>query len=156
MSYKSTVAIIGASTTIGRAITKSIASRYRLLLLDEQEQLEVLQDDLQHLSKNAEVELANCCTEASWEADIIIVATPDIQLNEVASKMKEVTNCKTVIHFSGNKDAVGQLQELLPHAKVVTAVINPSEEVCINTNASIYGKDDEAISITRDIILSIK
>lgn len=156
MSYKSTVAIIGASTTIGRAITKSIASRYRLLLLDEPEQLEVLQNDLQHVIEDAEVELANCCTEASWEADIIVVATPETQLNLVAAKMKEVTNCKTVIHFTGNKNAVGQLQELLPYAKVVTAIINQFEEDNISTNTSIHGKDDEAISITKNIIFSIK
>ena len=70
------------------------------------------------------------CKEASWEADIIILATPYGAEKEVAEKIREVATGKVVISISNplnssyndlvtSEDAAEELQKLLPNSKVV-------------------------------------
>lgn len=136
MQTKQTIAIIGATGQMGAAIAKSLAKgSYRLLLkANKQEDLEALVKHIQHATPGADVEAARCPKDASWEADIILLAVPYSVEKEVAEKIKAFANQKIVISISNplndtydglvtppDTSAAEELQQLLPHAKVVKA-----------------------------------
>lgn len=86
------------------------------------------------LSKaGTEVYTVSCVKEASWEADVIVVATPYEVEQEVAEKIREVAVGKLIISISSTRNnlnntldsseitAAEDLQHLLPHSKVVKA-----------------------------------
>jgi hypothetical protein len=155
MALKNTVAIIGACSTIGTLVAKSIAADYRLLLMDEaQSELVTLQGNIEEAQQDAEVDILNCCKDASWEADIIVVANEGTGLHELAVKMKEVSTCKIVLHFTTAESGIDVLQHLLPHAKVATILISePFDDT--NASAFIHGLDNEAIDIAKMMVAAI-
>jgi NADPH-dependent F420 reductase len=174
MQTKQTIAIIGATGNMGSAIAKSIAGGpYRLLLKgNKQAELDSLVKDIQSKHPNAEVESAVCPTEASWEADIIIMAVPFEAEKEIAPMIKEVANQKIVVSIANplnasynglvtppDTSAAEELQKLLPHSKVVkafnttfaadfaTPVING-----IQADAFIAGNDEDALQTISDLV----
>lgn len=153
MAYKNTVAIIGATTAVGILIARSIAANYRLLLMDtNQPQLDLLQAGILAVDKTAEVDILHCCKNASWEADIIVVADDGQGLDELAVKMHEVSNCKTVLHFTSDPDHQGKLQQHLPHAKVVSIV---SGQLFTDADALMHGADEEAKKTAMTIVAAM-
>jgi predicted dinucleotide-binding enzyme len=97
---------------------------------------------------NAKAEIMICPTNASWEADVIILSnagTTDVNLIE---KIRNVATGKIVLFLenkknmntSGNTDE--KLQHLFPFSKVVQ-----SFESADNSNDSVLlkGKDEEAL-----------
>ena len=134
MAPKQTIAIIGATGKVGSAIARCLSvGNYRLLLMaDESDKLNMLYSTLKQPSAIAEIESLNCAKEASWQADIIIIATPYEGTREVAKRIREVAtgkivisvsqpldgNANTTINFSESSSAE-ELQKLLPHSKVV-------------------------------------
>lgn len=134
MKTQKTIAIIGATGNMGAGIAKSLStSRYRLLLMAEElDKLEVLKAELLKTGALAELEVDTCAREASWEADIIVVATPHGSEKQVAEKISEVAVGKIVIIVSNpidtdnmqattsaNTSVAEELQRMLPHSKVV-------------------------------------
>ena len=155
MSYKDTVAIIGATTTIGTVVARSIAVNYRLLLMDSaRPELVTLQHSIQAANLKADVDIVNCSKDASWEADIIIVANEEAGLEELAVKMKEVSTCKTVLQFTHAETNIDKLQQLLPHASVVTIIIS-QPFTGTNANAFIHGSDKDAIHTAKMMVSAI-
>jgi 8-hydroxy-5-deazaflavin:NADPH oxidoreductase len=174
MQTKQTIAIIGATGNMGSAIARSIAKGpYRLLLKgNRQEELDSLVKAIQTKDPQAEVESAVCPTEASWEADIIVLAVPFENEKEIAPVIKEVASQKIVISISNplnatynglvtdpETSAAEELQKLLPHSKVVkafnttfaadftTPVINGTQ-----ADAFIAGNDEDALQIVSDLV----
>ncbi|HCZ37422.1 MAG TPA: NADP oxidoreductase [Cytophagales bacterium] len=135
MATIKTIAIVGATGNMGSAIAKSLSKKgnYRLLLMsNEQDKLVDLKTQIEKSSKSTEVFAISCAREASWEADIIIVATPYEAEKEVAEKIREVATGKIVISISNplnsayselvtsdDTSAAEELQKLLPNSKVV-------------------------------------
>lgn len=155
MAHKNTVAIIGATTAVGTLVAKSIAADYRLLLMDNDEaQLALLQDGIQAADKTAAVEVHHCCMNASWEADFIVVANDGEGLNEMAVKMKDVSNCKTVLHFTAHQTMIDRLQQLLPHAKVVS-ILWSQPFTDASTDAFIRGMDKEAVDTAKSVVAAM-
>jgi NADPH-dependent F420 reductase len=174
MQTKQTIAIIGATGNMGSAISKSIAKGpYRLLLkANRQEELDVLVKDIQKDNPNADVEAVVCPTEASWEADIIILAVPFDAEPEIAAKIKEVANQKIVISIanplnltynglvtSPDTSAAEALQKLLPNSKVIKA-FNTTFAADFSTpvidgkqaDAFIAGNDEDALQTVSEIV----
>lgn len=131
-SQKKSVAIIGATGIIGREISKCLATgHYRLLLMDEEpEAIQILALQLRQTTSSAEVEVMICAREASWEADIIILATSPDMNHQLADRIREVTVGKIVVIISQptqesittiryTHSAAEELQQLLPNARVV-------------------------------------
>jgi NADPH-dependent F420 reductase len=174
MQTKQTIAIIGATGNMGSAIARSIAKGpYRLLLKgNKQEDLDILVKDITTKNVNADVESAVCPTEASWEADIIILAVPFGAAKEIAPKIREVANQKIVISIANplnetynglvtptDTSAAEELQKLLPHSKVIkafnttfaadfsTPVING-----IQADAFIAGNDKDALQTVAELV----
>jgi NADPH-dependent F420 reductase len=137
MSTVKTIAIVGATGNMGSAIARSLAAhgKYRLLIMaNNHERLSELKSQLERAGTQTEILAISCAREASWEADIIIIATPFEVEKEVAEKIREVATGKIVISISNplnssykelvtspDTSAAEELQKLLPNSKVVKA-----------------------------------
>lgn len=133
MANLKTIAIVGATGNMGSAIARSLHGKYRLLLMSNNEsKLVELKSELDKSKPAAETYGVSCAREASWEADIIIVATPYEAEKEVAEIIREVAVGKIVVSISNPLDssysqlvtsedssAAEELQKLLPYSKVI-------------------------------------
>ena len=174
MSTKQTIAIIGATGNMGSGIAKSLSKGNNRLLLFAQhsDKVQTLVEEIKKGNPSAEAEAIACPTNASWEADIIILAVPYAAEKEIAAKIKDVANQKIVISISNplnetynglvtapDISAGEELQKLLPHSKVVkafntvfaadfaTPVIGGQQ-----TDAFIAGSDAGALQTVSDLV----
>ena len=174
MNTKQTIAIIGATGNMGSAIAKSLAKgNYRLLLKSgKQEALDALVKDIKKDHPHADAETNACPKDASWEADIIILAIPYAAEKEVAEKIKEVANQKVVISIANpmnetydglvtapDTSAAEELQKLLPHSKVVKAfnttfAADFSQPVIDGkqVDAFVAGNDADAVQTVTELV----
>jgi 8-hydroxy-5-deazaflavin:NADPH oxidoreductase len=174
MQTKQTIAIIGATGNMGSAIAKSLSrGNYRLLLkAGKSKALHALINNIKKKDPAADVEASVCPKDASWEADIIILAIPYAAEGQVAERIKEVANQKIVISIANplnetydglvtapGSSAAEELQKRLPYSKVVkafnttfaadfaTPVIDGKQ-----TDAFIAGNDEEAVQIVTELV----
>jgi NADPH-dependent F420 reductase len=172
MAHTKTIAIVGATGNMGSAIAKSLSKRnYRLLLMSkDQDKLNTLKSEIE--KTGTEVLTIGCAREASWEADIIIVATPYEAEKEIAERIREVATGKIVISISNplsssykelvtssDTSAAEELQKLLPNSKVVktfnttfaasfiTPVIDSK-----TADAFIAGNNSDAVETVTDVV----
>ena len=174
MQTKQTIAIIGASGSMGAAISRNLSKgNYRLLLCaNDQHKVHDLVGDIKKGNPAADVESIDCSAEASWQADIIIAAIPYAAEKEVAEKIRTVANQKIVIsianplnkNYDGLVTAAGtsaaeELQQLLPNAKVVKA-FNTTFAADFSTpvidgkqvDAFIAGDDEDAVQTVAELV----
>jgi predicted dinucleotide-binding enzyme len=132
-----TIAIIEATSEMGAGLARVLSKspKYRLLLMsDDHARLEELRAEIGAYKSEDALWIMTCAREASWEADIIVIATPGSQHRIVADKVRDVAIGKVVISTSnpiidayytldksGDTSAAEDLQKLLPHSKVVKA-----------------------------------
>jgi hypothetical protein len=174
MAFKKTIAIIGATGNVGSAIAKCLSvDNYRLLLSDiDSDGLSALNSSLKQVAPEAEIETVNCSREASWEADIIILAMPYEAGKEVAEHIREVAVGKVVISVSqplhgnanplantSNSSAAEEFQRLLPHSKVVktfNTTFALDNFTAVNgqkmMDAFIAGNNGEAVEIVSELL----
>jgi len=154
MAVKNTVAIIGATTTTGAFIAKGISNGpYRLLLMDcAIDALDALQSDITSVNADVEIDAVQCCKDASWEADIIVVAVAADELEDTARKMQEVATCKTVISITAAENAPGNLQKLLPYSRVINVAV--AGNILFDKDISLFieGNSEEAINTAVEMI----
>lgn len=161
MPHKNTIAIIGASGNLGAAIAKGISKgTYRLLLIDkEQNYLPSLASEIIKGNSSADVDIIHCCKDASWEAEIIIIAVPADEQNEIAQKIKEVATQKIVISIASQISSDNDLQQLLPYSKVINVSISVETRqafiISKTIDAFIKGSDDESVETAIKIIETI-
>lgn len=171
---KQTITIIGANGSMGSAISKSLSKGNNRLLLcsNEQQEAERLVKEIKKQNPSAEVESLDCLLNASWEADIIILAVPYSAEKEIVSKIKEVANQKIVISIANpmnetfdalvtpaDSSAAEELQKLLPNSKVVKA-FNTTFAADFTTpvidgkqvDAFVAGNDDEAVQTVTELV----
>ena len=176
MALKQTIAIIGADEIVGSAIAKSLSkSDYRLILVSkDHKESDILKSNLLNGGAKAEIETDSCAKEASWEADIILMATPYEAEKEVIEKIKDVAVAKVVISISTpstrnyknqaqspETSAAEELQKLLPYSKVVktfntvfarnyiTSMISSK-----NGETFIAGNNSDALEAVSKLVLS--
>ncbi len=156
MNTKQTIAVIGAECDKGMAIIKALSrGNYRFLLFSEEAgRLNDLMQSIQTVSPGLDIEELKCTTDACWEADIIFLAVPFAELEEVASNIRNVSSQKIVILLSsadqgdsGYKKALTQLQSLLPHSKIISTHLDSDI-----TKALIEGTDEESLQFVAEII----
>jgi NADPH-dependent F420 reductase len=168
MAIKQTIAIIGATGNMGSALAKSLAGGpYRVLLFARDAgKLTELANEISNTHPGADVEAIGCPVDASWEADIIIPAVPYNAEKSVVEKIRPVATGKVVVSISNpltesydglvtapGSSAAEELQELLPHAKVVKA-FNTTYAADFarpliggqQVDAFIAGNDEEAVN----------
>jgi len=174
MKTKQTIAIIGATGSMGSAISKSLSKgNYRLLLKSgDTDKLKKLSSEIKATHPSADLELMTCPTEASWEADIIILAVPFEAEKEITERIRDVANQKIVVsianplnqRFDGlvtrpGTSAAEELQKLLPNSKVVKA-FNTTFAADFSTpvidgkqvDAFIGGNDKEAVATVKELV----
>jgi NADPH-dependent F420 reductase len=132
MQTTQTIAIIGATGNMGSALAKTLSKgNFNLLLFArDSEKVNALVNHINQPNTQA----IDCPINASWEADIIILAVAYGAEKEVAEKIREVANQKIVISMSNplnerfdglitapGTSAAEELQHHLPHSKVVKA-----------------------------------
>ena len=174
MKTKQTIAVIGATGSMGSAIAKSLAKgNYRLLLCaNEQDKVQALVQQIKSGNASADVESIECKVQASWEADIIIAAVPYEAEKEVAGKIREMANQKIVISIANplnnnydglvtapDTSAAEELQKLLPNSKVIKA-FNTTFAADFSTpvidgkqvDAFIAGNDEDALQTVSELV----
>jgi len=164
MRTKQTIAVIGATGNMGSAIAKSLSvGNYRLLLYARDfNTCKQLAAEILAIHRLADAEAMDCSMNASWEADIIIIATPDSEYKEVSLRIREVATQKIVISivdslndtYSGmlpapETNGKEDMQQLLPHSKVVKAVINSKRAAVV-----IAGNDQDALEMVKELMSS--
>ncbi|NCI47425.1 NADPH-dependent F420 reductase [Sediminibacterium soli] len=174
MSAKQTIAVIGAAGNMGSSIARNLSKGNNRLLLfgNDKEKIATVLTDIRNSHASAEVEALECAADASWEADIIILAVPYQAEQEIAAKIKEVANQKIVISIANplndtydglvtaaDTSAAEELQKLLPNSKVVkafntvfaadfvTPVIDGKQ-----TDAFVAGDDAEAVNTVAGLV----
>lgn len=174
MRTKQTIAVIGATGSMGWAIAKSLSKgNYRLLLFTrDKNRLKKLQKEIAAAYPGADVEPVTCSYTATWEADIIIVAVPFAAEKEVADKIREVANQKIVISIANplnesydglitasDTSAAEELQKLLPNSKVIKAfnttfAANFAQPVIDGkkVDAFIAGNDSDALETVSELV----
>ena len=174
MQTKQTIAIIGAGGNMGSVISKALSKgNYRLLLKgNDSAKLKELVVEIESQNPSADVEAMACPAEASWEADIIILAVPFPAEKEIAEKIREVANQKIVVSIANplnatydglttapDTSAAEELQKLLPNSKVIKA-FNTTFAADFSTpvidgkqvDAFIAGDDEEALQTVSELV----
>ncbi len=174
MITKQTIAVIGATGSMGSSIAKSLAKgNYRVLLsARDSGKLQLLKEEIDAEVKNADVDVLDCSKNASWEADIILLSVPHSSEKEIAEKIREVANQKIVISIANplnssydglttppDSSAAEELQKLLPHSKLVKA-FNTSFAANFTTpqidekqaDAFIAGNDADALEVATEMV----
>lgn len=174
MNTKQTIAIIGATGNMGSGLAKTLSrGNNRLLLFAKHgDKVQALVEEIKSNNASADVEALACPTDASWEADVIILAVPYAAEKEIAARIREVANQKIVISianplsetYSGLVTAPGtsaaeELQTLLPNSKVVKA-FNTTFAADFSTpvidgkqaDAFVAGNDDEAVNTVCELV----
>lgn len=178
MATIKTIAIVGATGRMGSAIAKHFSETkgYRLLLMArDQDRLDELKHQLQNREASAELDTITCAKDASWEADIIILAIPHNAEKQIAEQIRDVATGKVIIsisnpteHLSNNPgsqpatSAAEQLQRLLPNSKVVKAFNTMSVahfEATANARRTIdiyiAGNNGDAVDVVARMVSSV-
>lgn len=174
MKTKRTIAIIGATGNMGSAISKSLSTGNNRLLLfaKDHAKVQALVNEIKNHNNSADTEAYECPANASWEADVIILAVPYQAEKEIAAKIKDVANTKIVISIanplndtytglltSPDTSAAEELQKLLPNSKVIKA-FNTTLAADFSTpvidakqvDALITGNDEDALGTVSELV----
>ncbi|MET0466431.1 MAG: NAD(P)-binding domain-containing protein [Chitinophagaceae bacterium] len=120
MATQRTIAVIGALEDAAKTVIKSLTkSGYRVLLFCKE-------NDLSQLSSFAtekqfigmDLEWMSCPIEASWEADMVLLAVPAHEMADVAAMIRKVAIGKPVFDIGYDGAGSEELQALLPHSVV--------------------------------------
>lgn len=163
MSTK-TIAIIGATGSIGVAVATGLAKEnYRLLLFaHEPKTLTTVARAIKDKVPAADIETMGCAVNASWEADIIVFTVPLDEQKQFASEIEPFTNRKILISISYEDDnnlvasralqATRQLQKIFPGAKVVKLFNVPLDNEWHGPTV-MAGTDEEALQVAEEILM---
>ena len=157
MSNRRTFAVLGVSETNSIFLAKQIAKTNPVLLFDHDAVvLNTVYSQILSEYSNANAEMMICPTNASWEADVIILSNAAATDGNLIEKIRNVATGKIVL-FLENKKNTGEnssekLQDLFPFSKVVQ-----SFESADNSNDSLFlnGNDNEAVKTILTLFTSI-
>ncbi|MGC8750996.1 hypothetical protein [Hydrotalea sp.] len=147
IGYNNSVAIIGANSFLGLQIAMAIGNAYRLLLIDSDvAQTSLMASKIKNkIQLPSNVEILSCSKDASWEADIIVLASPTVTHPSIAKKIAEVTTCKTILQLVYTSDEGLSIKNILPYSYVIKVNINHS-------NAIVEGENAEALELAMQLL----
>ncbi|MVM38570.1 NADP oxidoreductase [Spirosoma sp. HMF3257] len=152
------IAIIGLGNSGTGLATRLVNSPYRLLLFDQDfSKAQALTDQLLSTTLSGDVEAVDCQVNASWEADIIVLAVSESSKKQLCDRIREVATCKIIISLSTSTNDVHtdylntytnqEWQPWLPTSKVVNV---------LNTiglsNAFLIGTNLEALTTVSEVM----
>ncbi len=167
MKTKQTIVIIGAGA-MGSALADALqGGNYRLLLQSRDlSRAEAVAGRIRLAHPAADIGIAACPADASWEADLIILAVPHEAEAAIATHIRELVNRKVVVSISRQQSSLPDrvsraesLQELLPHAYIVkafcdidAAALSPEPPGAAMRDAGLAGDDAESVDTVAALI----
>jgi predicted dinucleotide-binding enzyme len=153
------IAIFGATDKYASALAESVVSdNIRLLLFsDENQEISDLRNQILSKSPSADIELVFCSAEASWQADIIILALSQDQQKMIAAGIQDFVTQKILIAYVDsaqealNKTKSGGLKDLLPNAHVISIHMAYDQHQQIIFNAG--GSNQEALNEAKSLLI---
>ncbi len=129
MSNRTTFAVLGVSETKSIFLAKQIAKTNTVLLFD-QNTATLLEVYTEIISENpkANAEMMICPTNASWEADVILLSNDTATNAALLEKIKKVATGKIIITLGNEIEGISsasifdELQHLFPFSKVVQSI----------------------------------
>jgi NADPH-dependent F420 reductase len=166
---------------MGSGIARSlVGAGYRVLLADDAghhpapsgEKLSSLVARLRLRTPGADVRIVSSSREASWEADIVLVAVPYEVQAEVARTIRDVVTGKVVVSTTNplnnecdglltpfTTSAAEELAHHLPHSKIVKAfntvfAAHIEKPVVAGKTVDVFvaGDDEEAVSTVMQLV----
>lgn len=162
MSNRRTFAVLGVSETNSIFLAKQIAKTNPVLLFDHDAVvLNTVYSQILSEHPNANAEMMICPTNASWEADVIILSNPAATDVNLIEKIRNVATGKIVIFLENKKNTINfestldKLQYLFPFSRVVQSFESMDE---IEDSVLLKGNDDEALKtiLTLFTIIGLK
>lgn len=151
------MAVIGASDKRNFTVLKELSEHYQLLLFDKDPKaLSDVHDSLLAKNRNINIEKMSCATDASWEADIIILSGFCINDAEIVQKIKEVATAKIMIIMENDDEFTKSINRQLsfdvvfPHSKIVE-VINLNVDDKAEKEFLLEGHDSYALDSVSNI-----
>lgn len=152
------IAIFGATDKHASAIAESLAmdATFQLILVaDQQNELIALKDKILSINPLADIELTNCASDASWQADIIILALCSDLQKLISGTIGGFVTQKTLLAFVNSENDVfdlstaNALQELLPNTHIVSIYFedNPLMEKSFYASGFNQAALEEAIDL---------
>jgi hypothetical protein len=157
MSNRRTFAVLGVSETKSIFLAKQIAKTNPVLLFDHDAiVLNTVYSQILLEYPNAKAEIMICPTNASWEADVIILSNAAATDGNLIEKIRNVATGKIVL-FLENKKNTGEnssekLQHLFPFSKVVQSFESADD---FNNSLFLNGNDKEAVMTILTLFTSI-
>ncbi|MFE3871855.1 hypothetical protein ACFX5F_11560 [Flavobacterium sp. ZS1P70] len=144
-----TFAIIGVSETKSLFLAKQIAKTNQVLLFDLNAAT-LLEVQTQILLENPEanVEMMICPTNASWEADVIILSNYAATDTNLAEKVRKVATGKVVLVLVNEMNPVifenpaDKFQLLFPFSKVIQSIESTDD---LKESLFLKGNDADAL-----------
>lgn len=151
MQNVKTIAVIGASDKRNFTVLKELSERYQMLLFDKDpEALSEIYDSLLVNNRNGKIEKMACATNASWEADIIILSGFCINDEETVQRIKKVATAKIIIIMENDDEFSRSISNQLsfdlvfPHSKIVE-IINLNVDENAEKEFLLEGHDSYAL-----------
>jgi hypothetical protein len=155
------IAIFGATEKYAPVIAESLAAdcfNQILLLSDQKKELLALHDRILKNNLSANLEIIDCASEASWQADIIILAVcSDIQ-KLISERIVGFVTRKILIAFVDSEDDLvnlsksNVLQDLLPHTHVISVYLTEDQE--FGKSFYLSGLDVDALEETSSLLIA--
>ena len=159
MSNRRTFAVLGVSETNSIFLAKQIAKTNPVLLFDHDAVvLNTVYSQILSELPNANSEMMICPTNASWEADVIILSNPAATDVNLIEKIRNVATGKIVIFLENKKNtinfksALDKLQYLFPFSKVIQSFESMDE---VEDSVLLKGNDKEALKTILTLFTSI-
>lgn len=161
MQNSKTFAVIGASDNRNFAVLNELAARYQLLLFDKNEKaLSEIHQALLVQNRYASIEKMACPTNASWEADVIILSGFCINDADVVHNIKNVATAKIVIIMENDDEFTKSINHqvsfdlIFPHSKIIE-VININTDDKAEKEFLLEGHDSYALDTVSNIFEGI-
>jgi hypothetical protein len=159
MLPKEIVAVLGVSETNIVFVATQIAKTNAVLLFDRDTSvLNSVFSEIQTAHPNANVEKMICPTNASWEADIIVLSNDSVIDGNGINKIRNVATGKLVLFFENafttdvESYSYERAQALFPFSKVV----HICESKAIPSDSfDISGNNQEAVQTVFTLLTSI-
>lgn len=159
MSNKRTFAVLGVSETNSIFLAKQIAKTNSVLLFGHDAVvLNTVYSQILSEHPNANAEMMICPTNASWEADVIILSNPAATDVNLIEKIRNVATGKIVIFLENKKNTINfestleKLQLLVPFSKVIQSFKSADNS---NDSVLLKGNDKEALKTILTLFTSI-
>jgi hypothetical protein len=158
MENLKTIAVIGAADKRNFDVLRELSERYQLLLFDKNPKaLSDIYDSLLANNPNINIEKMSCATDASWEADIIILSGFCINDEEIVRKVKKVATAKIIIIMENDDEFTKSINSqvsfdlIFPHSKIVE-IINLNADESADKEFLLEGHDSYALDRVSNIL----